>query len=275
MIDLSSEQLSQTLPAFTEIMQQHDHIYVIVSPPRCSSTAFARVFWEQPSIRYYAHEPFETTYYLDQDLDDVAARLDDAIDLQSVKKNITDIQSNSLVIKEMPYQVGNNFLLLADMTSKPVIFLMRDPRLNIASRIEKKEEVGDSPYFPLIETGWELLAAQIELCEAEEIPYLIADAAEFRNHPVTTFSQIFAQLELPFSPETIGWQARQQLSLDNLEGQHSHLYDHVLQSMGMEPDNDPIPPVEWFSTQHGLQAHVVQCLQIYQTLRRSPARIRL
>ena len=275
MIDLSSEKQLQPTPAFAQILQKHENIFVIVSPPRCSSTAFSRVFWEQPSVRYYCHEPFETTYYLDQGLDDVEARLHAAIDLQTVKKNVTTINKTSLVIKEMPYQVGDNFLLLADMSTKPIIFLMRDPRLNIASRMNKKVEVGDSPFFPLIETGWELLAEQIALCEEENIPYLIADAAEFRNHPAETFRKIFARLELPFTPETIGWRANKQLHLDNLDGSHSHLYERVLQSHKMEPDTDPIPPVSSFPEQHGLRAHVVECLQIYHELRRLPARIRV
>ena len=52
--------------AFEGLREKHGEIYVIVSPPRCCSTAFARVLWEHPAIRYYSHEPFEVTYYLDQ-----------------------------------------------------------------------------------------------------------------------------------------------------------------------------------------------------------------
>ncbi len=47
------------------IKDNYDQIYVIVSPPRCSSTAFARVFWELPTVKYYAHEPFEGTYFME------------------------------------------------------------------------------------------------------------------------------------------------------------------------------------------------------------------
>ena len=40
---------------------RYSDVIVIVSPPRCRSTALARVFWEHPLVRYYAHEPFEST----------------------------------------------------------------------------------------------------------------------------------------------------------------------------------------------------------------------
>ncbi len=275
MINLTSSQVLQVLPAFTEIIDKYDGIYVIISPPRCSSTAFARVFWEQPAVGYYNHEPFETTYFMNKGLDDVVHRLNNPINLQTVKKHAGGARGNSLVIKEMPYQVGPHFSLLAQMTDKPLIFLMRDPRLNIASRMAKKKEVGDSPFFPLVETGWELLAAQIKQSEEQQIPHMIVNAVDFRNQPEATFSQVFARLQLPFTAETLSWRSDEQVNLDNLDGEHTHLYDRVLQSTGMEPDREPIPPLESFPETNGYRAHVVQCLQIYEELNNSPARIRI
>ena len=149
---------------FTKYRERHERIYVIVSPPRCSSTAFARVFWEQPSVRYYYHEPFETTYYQGEGLPEVIAKLDAPLDLTTIKHFAADTSAHALVIKEMPYQVGDNFPLLAALATKPLIFLMRDPRLQIASRREKKLEVGDSPLYPFVESGWDLLEKQIDFC---------------------------------------------------------------------------------------------------------------
>ena len=74
---------------FDLIRERYDDIYVIVSPPRCSSTAFARVYWEQPSIRYYTHEPFEGTYFLNQDLDHVLDNLRMPLDLQDIKPTLS------------------------------------------------------------------------------------------------------------------------------------------------------------------------------------------
>ena len=61
-------------PSFAALRSAYPEIFVIVSPPRSNSTAFARVFWEQPSVRFYAHEPFEVTYYRERDLSEVAEK---------------------------------------------------------------------------------------------------------------------------------------------------------------------------------------------------------
>lgn len=253
---------------------QYDEIYVVVSPPRCSSTAFARVFWEQPSVGFYSHEPFEVTYYMDQGLEEVAAKLDQPLDIRGLKRRPGAGTGRSLVIKEMPYQVGDRFPLLAALATRPVIFLMRDPRQNIASRIEKKLEVGDAPDFPEVETGWELVASQIAWCRDRGIPHLIVTSADFRNHPEAVFAQVFAALGLPFSREMLAWKACDEIDLDNLEGRHSHLYERVLASTGLEPANERIPALEEFEAVEGLRDHVVRCLRIFEALREAGERIR-
>ncbi len=62
----------------------YDPVVVIISPPRCSSTAFSRIFWQHPAIRYYAHEPFEVTYYRNQGLDYVVEQLQHPLDLAAI-----------------------------------------------------------------------------------------------------------------------------------------------------------------------------------------------
>jgi hypothetical protein len=260
---------------FEEIKGIYDQIYVIVSPPRCSSTAFARVFWELPSVRYYAHEPFEGTYFLGQEIDSALDNLKHPLDLQEVKQNPTLPSSSGLVIKEMPYQAGDNFPLLVSLTRKPVVFLTRDPRLNVASRMAKKEEVGDSPFFPLLETGWELIASQIKYCKEHGVPYLIVDAKDFRNNPIPIFTQIFDRLNLEFESGALTWNSRPDVDIDNLKGGHNHLYEEVLSSTGMLPDTDAIPTIESFPTANGYREHVRQCMHIYERLQNSSARVRL
>jgi hypothetical protein len=260
---------------FEAIRELYDDIYVIVSPPRCSSTVFARVFWEQPSIRYYAHEPFEGTYFLDHDLDHVYNNLCNALDLREIKSYSFAGHGRSLVVKEMPYQAGDNFPLLVSLTRKPVVFLTRDPRQNIASRMGKKQEVGDDPLFPHVETGWQLIADQINFCKDNSIPYMIVDAKDFRNQSVNIFRQIFKRLELPFQEDMLQWNSRPDMDIDNLEGGHDHLYQDVLSSTGMRPDTDPIPSLNSFPVENGFRSHVDQCMQIYQRLMLSSARIKV
>lgn len=265
--------MDQLVDLFAPVKLRYDDIYVIVSPPRCSSTAFARMFWEQPTIGNYSHEPFEVTYYQDQDLEIVLDKLLQPLDLRPIKHTPAASVANGLVIKEMPYQVGNRFTLLAELATLPVLFLMRDPRINVYSRILKKIEVGDSPIFPLIESGWELLAAQVEQCAQLDIPYHIIDAADFRNRPLDIFPQVFALFDLPFREEMLTWRSCADVFLDNLDGQHRHLYEQVLRSESMQPEEEPIPPMTVFPETDGFREHVQLCLDIYRDLRRDPQRI--
>ncbi len=45
------------------IGRKYDGVYLIISPPRSSSTALARVFIEHQAIGAYCHEPFDRLYH--------------------------------------------------------------------------------------------------------------------------------------------------------------------------------------------------------------------
>jgi len=252
------------------LRQKYSQIFIIVSPPRCSSTALARVFWEHPVIRYYAHEPFESMYFLDHNLDTVIDLLLDPLDLKPLKSDPANCIGTGLVIKEMPYQVGEKFELLASFATAPLVFLIRDPRLNIASRMRKKIEVGDSPFFPVIETGWKLLDKQIATCDTARIPYFIVDSKDFRSHPKIVLKNLFYRLGLSFSEDMLEWHPQPTIDIDNLDGQHTHLYKKVLKSGGLMPDDAPIPSIESFSEDHGFRQHAIECMSIYHKLREHP-----
>ena len=259
---------------FQALQDQYSQIYLIISPPRCSSTALARVFWEQPSIRYYAHEPFEVVYYENKGLDSVLKKIHNPLDLRRIKANPTSSQNeNSLIIKEMPYQVGAHFPLLASVVSRPIIFLIRDPRLNIRSRMEKKVQGGDAAAYPFIESGWDLLHEQVRWCRQENIPFIILDATEFRNFPTKIFSQMFARLKLPFSTSMLHWKPLKNVKIDNLNGRHHHLYQRILRSNGLIPAVEPVPDLEAFPIKNGFRDHVRHCMKIYDRLRNHSARI--
>jgi hypothetical protein len=138
----------------------------------------------------------------------------------------------------------------------------------------KKMEVGDDPIFPPVETGWELIASQIKYCKERDIPYLIVDARDFRNQPELIFKQVFSKMRLPFHRRMLSWQSRPDVDIDNLEGDHHHLYQEVLSSTGMLPDIEAIPSLGSFPKENGYQDHVLACLQIYERLLASSARIR-
>ena len=259
---------------FDQLHQKYSSIYAIVSPPRGSSTAFSRVFWELPTVRYYCHEPFEVTYYQDGQLNQVLDKLQHPLDLALLPSASKTALGTALVVKEMPYQVGDHFPLLVKLATAPIIFLLRDPRLNIYSRIQKKIKVGDSPFFPLIETGWELIFDQISYCRENQIPYMLIDAADFRNHPEVIFPKVFERLDLAFSNNMLSWNAYPEVEIDNLGGQHSHLYRKVLNSRALQPATESIPSLSDFPEEQGMREHVEHCLQIFAQLLEDPHRIR-
>ncbi len=181
--------------------------------------------------------------------------------------------ADALLIKEMPYQVGACFPQLAALATAPLVFLLRDPRLNVASRMDKKRQVGDSPIFPLIETGWELLREQIDHCDRHSIPYVIVRADDFRDRPLEVLPTVFSRLGLEFSADLISWESRSDLEIDNLGGDHDHLYRAVLASTGLSPEEAEIPGIERFPVEGGFREHLSRCLEIYEELSRSPSRI--
>lgn len=259
--------MESIVSSFEVLAKKYDKVHLIVSPPRCGSTAFARVFWEHPSVRYYSHEPFETTYYADGSLEETYEKIDEPLDLLPIKSQQAEHPTgNSLVIKEMPYQIGSNFSMTLSWVAKPIIFLIRDPRLNIESRINKKLETGDSPFFPLKETGWELIHGQIKHCRMHHIPYLIVDSTDFRNHPEVVLPKVFKQLDLPYYDSQLSWKADQSIEIDNLGGAHEHLYKKVLGSNTIKPANEPIPAIESFTEEGGIRKHVLACMAIYKEL---------
>lgn len=253
------------------IARRYDRVFLVLSPPRCCSTAIARVFWNQPSIAFYCHEPFEAFFYSGQGLDDVGARLEQPL---SVNERSRDGEAGSdLVIKEMSFQAGKVFPLLAEWTRQPILFVIRDPRLSIASRMAKKAEGGNDPVFPPKESGWESLAEQIRFCEQRAIHHAIVDAADFRNRPREIFPKVFSTLGLPFDEGMLSWRARRDLDLDNLDGRHTHWYRRVLASTTIEPATEPVPDIDAFPAERGFREHVRACLEIYESLSASRARV--
>lgn len=253
-------------------VEPYSNVFLVLSPPRCSSTAFARTLWEHDQIRYYSHEPFELTYFDGAGLDVVADKLAQPLDLCDAYKGRA--VGAGLVIKEMPYQVGRHAATLIALATAPVVFLIRDPRLAVQSRMRKKSEVGDDPHYPLIESGWELLLRQIDHCREHSVPYLIVDATDFRTRPDSIFRQVFERLGLEYSPDLLGWRSGQHIEIDNLDGRHRHLYERVLRSRGIEPPVEEVPPLDSFPIQGRWREHVEWCLGVYRELRESPERVR-
>jgi len=255
------------------IRSKYSAVYAILAPPRCSSTALARVFWEHPSVLYYCHEPFDVLYYRNGNVRDALSNIEQAQPLVRVKRNKL-AKSSSLVIKEMTFQVGQNFPLLLSLATRPLLFLLRNPAASIWSRMQKLKEGGQNPLFPPTESGWDDLWAQVMYCRALDLPYLIVDSTDFRNSPCILLRKVFAQLELPFSEEVLSWRPVEDMTLGSLDGAQDHWYQRVLNSNGIQPADEEVPDITCFPEAEGVREHVRRCLNVYESLCADAQRVR-
>lgn len=249
-------------------------IYVIVGPPRSSSTALARVFWESPAITHYCHEPFDRLYYYDSGYRPVIDALASPLNLKSAGNSATALQP-TLLIKEMTFQVGADFSTLAVLTDHPITFIVRDPRLCIASRMHRLKESGREPLFPIRESGWSDLDKQIRFCDDAAAPYIILDSADLRSYPDEVLPLLFGRLGLSFSPQFLSWEPMADLALGALGSRQRSWYRRVLGSRSIQPENTPIPSMDSFPPTGGFRKHVELCCKIYADLKHREQMLRL
>jgi len=245
----------------------HDpkNTYVIISPPRSASTALARFIWNNPEVRYYSHEPYESVYFENIDVENATAAIENAVDLAPV---IGGKDGAGLLIKEISFQARAHFADLVRRTEHPVVFAIRDPRLTVSSRRQVKRLQQQPLTFPLVETGWQDLVEQIDYCVANDVPHAIIDSVDFRSEPATTLAKMLAAWGLPFDESQLSWQPQPEMALSNhRQGGIDHFFTRVLNSAGIEPPTEVVPPLEDFEAEHGLRAHVAWALEQYARLR--------
>jgi hypothetical protein len=251
------------------VRERHGEVLVIVAPPRTASTALARVLWNHPAVGYYSHEPFEPTYYRGEPASAAAALLEAPAPIGELNPARTDRPAgDTVVVKEMTFQVGSAFPLLAELATRPIVFLIRDPRLCIASRMAVLRKAGRPEIFPLRESGWADLERQLEHVRATEIPHLVVDSSELRAEPETVVPQVLARLGLSYSPELLTWESSRATGLSAVSGSGDPFYRRVLESGGIERPDERIPDLTEFPEAGGFRAHVADCLARYETLTR-------
>lgn len=253
-----------------EIRARHGEVLLIVAPPRTASTALARILWNHPQVGFYSHEPFEATWYRH-------ATLVDAVELLEAPTPIAELDparaangtgaGAALVVKEMTFQVGDAFPLLAELATRPVVFLIRDPRLAIASRMAVLRRSGRPDVFPLRESGWDDLQRQLTYVRSAGIGHLVVDSDDFRGTPEAIVPEILAQLGLSFSPELLRWESSPATGLSSVSGPADPFYQRVLASGGLEAPREEVPDLSHFPEQDGFRAHVEECVERYEALR--------
>jgi hypothetical protein len=247
------------------VRERHGEVLLIVAPPRTASTALARVLWNHPRVGFYSHEPFEPTWYRGEG-PDVAAELLEAAEPVGALGGRGS--GRALVVKEMTFQVGDAFPLLAELATRPIVFVIRDPRLAIASRMKVLRRSGRPEVFPLRESGWEDLERQLAYVRQERIEHLIVDSTGLRAVPSRVVPGIFERLGLTYAPELLTWEASPATGLSAVSGARDPFYAHVLASGGLEAPREAIPPLERFPETGGFRAHVAECVERYEALRR-------
>jgi sulfotransferase family protein len=244
------------------VQGRHGEVYVLVGPPRTASTAVSRILWNHPAVGWYAHEPFEPTWY-------EGAAVERAAELLEAPEPVAALggrgAGRALVVKEMTFQVADAFPLLASLAKRPLVFLIRDPRLTIASRMEVLRRSGRPELFPLRESGWEDLAWQLAWVRREGIPHVVVDSSDLRAAPEAVVPPLLATLGLDFAPELLRWGPSGATGLSAVSGAEDPFYQRVLDSGGLEPPSESPPDVADFPAP--FRAHVAECLAQYEELR--------
>lgn len=247
-----------------QLRRRHGEVYVLIGPPRTASTAISRILWNHEQVGFYSHEPFEPTWYED-------AGAERAVELLSAPQRVGDLggrgAGRALVVKEMTFQVGDAFPLLASLATRPIVFLIRDPRLAIASRMRVLRRSGRPEAFPLRESGWDDLARQLAHVRRERIPHVVVDSSDLRRSPEKEAPALLKRLGLAFTPELLSWQASEATGLSSVSGAEDPFYQRVLDSTGLEAPAEHVPELSAFPEDGGLRRHVAACLAQYEALR--------
>jgi hypothetical protein len=231
------------------VASAYDEIVLLLAPSRTASTALARVFWGHDAIAFYTHEPFDRSFHEGAPLGSAAEAMLEPLDLRHVLG--APDRGIGLLVKEMTFQVGNAAAALMELATLPVVFLLRDPRLAIWSRMRMLGRGSEPVPFPPAETGWTALQEQVRHCRLNRIDYALLDASDMRRAPHAVLGPLFDRL-------------------GGLGDAQHHWYRRILESSGLEPPSEPIPPLERFPEEDGLRKHVEWALEAYEELRRDP-----
>jgi hypothetical protein len=248
------------------LRDRHEEVYVILAPPRTASTALARILWNHEAVGWYSHEPFEATWYEGAGVDRAAELLDAPEPVAALGGRGA---GRALVVKEMTFQVGGAFPLLAGIATRPIVFLIRDPRLSVASRMRVLRRSGRPEAFPPRESGWEDLVRQLGHARREGIPHLVVDSSDLRARPGAVVPPLLERLGLAYSPELLRWESSAATGLSSVSGPDDPFYRRVLDSRGLEAPAETVPDLAHFPEDGGFRRHVAACVERYEELRRS------
>lgn len=238
-------------------------IAVILSPPRCGSTVLARSFWQHHLFRWYLHEPCDWAYHvgLGSQPESITSMLIDRATVSGL-----DPRGNGVVVKEMTFQ-ARGAMAEFQVATIPVIFLVRDPRLAVYSRMRRRELDGDAPSFPAKEAGWRDLLEEIDLFRQSGKPYVIVNISDIRKNPATMLKMLCRHLGLPWDSAMLSWANLANLRLGNIGGRQNAWYARALTTTGWQPPGENFPSFDIFC-KYNMGAVILESLSAYQEVLR-------
>ena len=265
--------------------------FLVISPPRSVSTAVGRALTQHSRIGPYIHEPCDDWAHHDGPIRSISEHL---------RRGAI---SPSTLIKEMTFQLGTAEVCDAFLSSahSPVVFLTRDPRLSIESRIRMVladilregrctpdesaaitraldehdyaalDGVLTEEVFPIAFTGWDAFAIQVERCREASIDHLIVDASTFRTHPREVLQRTLRRVDLAFEEGMLAWSDRDRPEI-GMEEQGAW-YRRVLDSTSIEAATEPIVEVDRFPAR--FREHLPGALATHERLATLPTYVRV
>lgn len=119
--------------------------YIIIAPPRTNSSVVEHALGNSPDIGHECHEPFLNARHDNFDPDHGYRQIYESIGGEQFEQSG---ESTSVVVKEMSHWIGKNeeYKRLAELTTKPVVILMRNPLLSVESRLRRVLTTMDMRY---------------------------------------------------------------------------------------------------------------------------------
>lgn len=242
------------------LRERFDPVLVILSPPRCGSTAVARSFWQHPAFRWYVHEPCDRLYHRGAERGSLAEAVDAALD----RRVFGPAGGRGAVIKEMTFQAGGLLPELLWGATMPVVLTVRDPRLALWSRMRQRAKAGLPPAFPAGEGGWEDLRSAVTHLRKLGTPYAVVEVTRLRARPEATMRALCERLDLPFRPGMLSWPALDGVPLGQLGGEQAHWYTRALGSTGFQPPDERVTGESWAGAPAVMRRALDDALAVYQ-----------
>lgn len=180
------------------------------SHPRSMSTSVERSFRERGDC-YCHHEPFMYFYYLEKhgtaypgfDPEDNRPRqLDDIVQLVTGQSPAGRQGHDHIFFKDMSYYIVDHLdLLMPQLAELVSIFLIRDPRMSLASYGKL------DPGFTLEEGGLEAQWQHFQRLQEAGLPTLVIEAESISENPATAMKVMCDFAQIPFLPEALSWPA--------------------------------------------------------------------